>query len=79
MKTQEQIEKMLAQYELEYKNLTPLFHDKKAWLGGEKFMECDDNVIRATSAEYTELRDRACKFAGAIAVLKIILDEPVNK
>lgn len=79
MKTQEQIEKMLLQYQAEFKNIKPICEDSASWFKGHQFMQEDDNLIRATAKEYTDLHDRACKFEGAIAVLKIILDEPTNK
>lgn len=74
MKTQEQIEKMLEQYQAEYENLKSQYEESKAWFDSDKFMKADYNQVRATSKAYTELCDRMCKFAGAIAVLKIILD-----
>lgn len=74
MKTQEQIEKMLEQYQAEYENLKPQYEESKSWFDSDKFMKADYNQVRATSKAYTELCDRMCKFAGAIAVLKIILD-----
>lgn len=79
MKTQEQIKKMLAQYQAEYDNLKPQYEERKAWFDADKFMKADQNQLRATSKEYTELCDRMCKFAGAIAVMKIILDGTTTK
>ena len=74
MKTQEQIEKMLEQYQAEYENLKPQYENLSTWYDTDKFMGVDKNQVRANAKEYTELCDRMCKFAGAIAVLKIILD-----
>ena len=78
MKTDSQISTMLKQYQTEYNNLKPIFEDKSTWFKGEKFMQATDAEIRATAKEYTDLCDRMCKFAGAIAVMKIILDEPIT-
>ncbi len=74
MKTQEQIEKMLEQYQAEYDNLKPQYEESKTWFDADKFMKADSNHVRATAKEYTDLCDRMCKFEGAIAVIKIILD-----
>lgn len=74
MKTQEQVEKMLEQYQAVYENLKPQYENLSAWYESDKFMNVDKNQVRANAKEYTELCDRMCKFSGAIAVMKIILD-----
>ena len=76
MKTQDQVKKMLEQYQAEYENLKPQYENLRAWYDSEKFMGADQDQVRANAKEYTEICDRMCKFAGAIAVMKIILDQP---
>ena len=75
MKTQDQVKKMLEQYQAEYENLKPQYENLSAWYDADKFMGADKDQVRANAKAYTELCDRMCKFAGAIAVMKIILDE----
>lgn len=76
MKTEEQIKELLARWQKEYENTKTLVEDSATWFSAERFANCDRDELRATCKTYTDVHDRCCKFAGAIAVLKIILDEP---